>query len=51
MHFLQFWADLSKKCKSSKAVYIYSSERSCHALSEIDVVYYAMAYFFRDISV
>ena len=47
VHFLQFCADLSKKSKSIKAIYIYAS----NALSENDVVYYAMTYCFRDISV
>ena len=28
VHFLQFCADLSKKSKSIKAIYIYASERS-----------------------
>ena len=46
MHFLQFGADLlSKKPKSIKAIYIYASESSRYALSEIGVVYYAMTYF------
>ena len=36
MHFLQFCADLSKKCKHIKAVYIYASERARCALSEND---------------
>ena len=34
-----------------KAIYIYGSERSCYALSESGIVYYAMAYCFGDISV
>ena len=34
VHFLQFCADLSKKSKSIKAIYIYASERSRYALSE-----------------
>ena len=33
-HFLQFWADLSKKSRSIKAIYIYVSGRSRYALSE-----------------
>ena len=44
MHCLQFCADLSKKSKSIKAIYIYASEKSSYALSEIDVVYYAITY-------
>ena len=50
-HFLQFCADLSKKSKTTKAIYIYASERSCYALSENGIVYYAMTYCFGDISV
>ena len=51
MHFLQFCADLTKKSKSIKAVYIYASERSRYALSENGTVYYAMTYCLGDISV
>ena len=32
VHFLRFCADLSKKSKSIKAIYIYISERSCYAV-------------------
>ena len=39
LHFLQFCADLSKKSKSIKPIYIYASERSCYALSENGIVY------------
>ena len=42
VHFLQFCADLSKKPKSIKAIYIYESERSRYTLSENDIVYCAM---------
>ena len=49
--FLQFFADLSKKSKSIKAIYIYASERSCYALLENGIVYCAMTYCFGDISV
>ena len=35
-------ADLSKKSKSIKAIYVYASERSRYALSEIDVANYTM---------
>ena len=51
VHFLQFCADLSKKSKSIKAIYIYASERSRYALSENGIVYYAMTYCFGDISI
>ena len=51
MHFLQFCADLSKKSKSVKAIYIYVTETSCYTLSENGIVYYAMTYCFGDISV
>ena len=50
-HFLQFCADLSKKSKTTKAIYIYASERSCYAISDNGIVYYAMTYCFGDISV
>ena len=40
---MQFNADLSNKCKSVKAVYIYASERSRYALSENDFVHYSMS--------
>ena len=43
MHFLQSYADISKKSKPIKATYIYASERSRYALSENGIVYYAMA--------
>ena len=33
VHFLQFCADLSKKSKSVKAIYIYASKRTPYALS------------------
>ena len=51
VHFLQFCADLSKKSTSIEAIYIYASKRSCLALSENDIVYYAMTYCFEDIRV
>ena len=50
LHFLQFCAELSKKSKSTKAIYIYASERSLYALSENGIVYYTMTYCFGDIS-
>ena len=37
-HFLQFWANLGKKCNSIKAIYIYASGRSRYALSENGIV-------------
>ena len=49
--FLQFCADLSKKSKSVKAIYIYVTETSRYTLSENGIVYYAMTYCFADISV
>ena len=51
VHFWQFFADLSRKSKSIKAIYIYASERPRYALSENGTVYYTMSYCFRDISV
>ena len=51
VHFLQFCADLSKKSKSIKAIYIYASESFSYALSENGIVYCAMTYYFGDISV
>ena len=49
--FLQFCAYLSKKSTLIKAIYIYASERSCYTFLEIGVVYYAMTYYFRGMSV
>ena len=49
--FLQYYADLCKKSKSIKAIYIYASERSYYALSENGIVYYAITYCFRDIRI
>ena len=39
VHFLQFCADLSKKSRSVKAIYIYASESSHYTLSEKAMVY------------
>ena len=50
-HFLLYYADLSKKSKSIKAIYVYASERSRYALSENGIVYYAMTYCFGGIRV
>ena len=51
VHFLQFYADLCKKSKSIKAIYIYASERSRYAFSVNGIVYYARKYCFGDIRV
>ena len=51
VHFWQFCADLSRKSKSIKTIYIYASERPRYTLSENGIVCYAMTYCFRDISV
>ena len=40
--FFQFCADISKKSRSIKVIYIYTSGRSRCALSEKGTVYYAM---------
>ena len=48
---MKLCADLSRKSKSVKAIYIYASERSCYGLLENTIVYCAMNYFFGDISV
>ena len=39
VHFLQFCADLGKKLKSVKAIYICASENSHYTLLENDMVY------------
>ena len=39
VHFLQFCADLSKKPKSVKVIYIYASESFHYTLSENDLVH------------
>ena len=44
VHFLQFCADLSKKSKSVKAIYIYSSECSHYTLSENCMVYMGLSH-------
>ena len=51
VHFLQFCADLNKKSKFFKAIYIYTSEKFCYALSQNGIVYCAMTDCFGDISV
>ena len=51
VHLLQFCVELSKKCKSIKEIYIYVSERFRYALSENNVVSYAMTYCLADVRV
>ena len=51
VQYLQFCADLSKKSKYIKAIYIYATEMARCALSENGIVYYAMIYCFGDIRV
>ena len=46
VHFSQICADLSKKSKFIKAVYLYPLERSIHALSEIQYVLWGFEYQF-----
>ena len=50
-HFLQFSADVSKKFKHIKVIYIHASERSSCALSENGIFYYTITYCFGDIRV
>ena len=50
VHFLQFCADLSKKSKSIKAIYIYASESSLSTLSENGMVYRDPSHRLWDIS-
>ena len=50
VHFLQFCADLSKKSKSVKAIYIYASESSHYTLSENAMVYRGLSHCSWDIS-
>ena len=49
-YFLQFCADLSKKFKPIKEIYIYASEKSRYTLLENGIVYYAITDCFGDIS-
>ena len=46
VHFFQFYADLSKKSLSIKAIYIYATGRARYVLSENGIVYHAMTYCF-----
>ena len=50
VHFLQFCADLSKKSKSVKAIYIYASESSHYTLSENVMVCSGLSHRSWDIS-
>ena len=49
VHFLQICADLSKKSKSIKAIYLYPSERPHHALSKNSMFYRGLSNSSRDI--
>ena len=51
VHFLRFCADLSKKSKSAKEIYIHATKRPCCTLSENGIVYYAMTYLFGHIRI
>ena len=50
VHILQFCADLSKKSKSSEAIYIYASESSHYTLPENAMVYRGLSHLSWDIS-
>ena len=50
VHFLQFYACISKKPKSVKAIYIYTSGISYDTLSENDMVYRSLSHRLWDIS-
>ena len=43
-HFLQFRADVSKKSKSVKAIYIYASESYNYTISENAMVYRGLSH-------
>ena len=45
---LQFCADLSKKSRSVKAIYVYSSKKSRYPLSRNGLVYSVVTYRFED---
>ena len=49
VHFLQVCADLSKKSKSIKTMYLYPSERPHYALSENNIFYRGLANSSQDI--
>ena len=48
VHFSEICADLSKKSKSIKAIYLYPSERPHHALSENSIFYRGLSNSSRD---
>ena len=50
VHFLQVFADFSKKSKSVKAIYIYATESSHYTFSENDMVYRDLSHRSWDIS-
>ena len=50
VHFFQLCAELSKKLKSVKAIYIYAFESSHYTLSEYDIVYRGLSNRSWDIS-
>ena len=43
LYFLQFCADLNKKSKSVRAIYIYASERSHDTVSENGMAYRSLS--------
>ena len=49
VHFLQIYADLSKKINSIKAIYLYPSERPHQALSENSIIYRVLSNSSQDI--
>ena len=49
VHFLQICADLIKKSKYIKAIYLYPSERPHHPLSENSTFYRVLSNSSRDI--
>ena len=51
VHFLENCAELSKKSKSIKAIYLYSSERPCHSLSENSMFYRGLSNSSRDLGI
>ena len=50
VHFLQIYADLSKKSKSVEAINIYASESSHYTLSENAMIYRGLSHRSRNIS-
>ena len=49
VHFLEICADISKKSKSTKAIYLYLSERPHHVLSENSIFYKGLSNCSQDI--